>query len=87
MKNVIWQGTVDLIDAQELGPLATAWPMRVTEDADGALMTEYASDEQIEDGRCVPNNSEWIADYQRNYRDPNPEFSPAMRKRMEVSGL
>ncbi len=84
---VVWIGTVDLIDSPELGPLATKWPMRLVEDLDENLMMEYASEEQIEEGRCVPNQETWIADYQRNFRDMAPEPSKELVERMKRKGL
>jgi hypothetical protein len=81
-KKVLWQGTVDLTNAQELGHMATQWPMRIVEDLDGDLQLQFAAEEQIEEGRCVPNVEEWETDYQRPFRDCVPEIPTELYKRV-----
>jgi hypothetical protein len=56
MKNIIWQGTVDNLELSGM-PNGDQQPMRVVEDDDKRLMTEYASDSENDQGEIEYDES------------------------------
>jgi hypothetical protein len=79
MAHVIWQGTAD-VDGYD-------HPMRVIENANGELMTEWASNTEDDDGRRLFDDSKWYADYQMRFRDMEPTPSPELVARMTAAKL
>lgn len=79
MKNVIWQGTADVDGFDH--------PMRVVEDADGKLMTEWADNREDEDGNRLFDTSNWYADYQMRFSDMEPAPSDELMDRMASDNL
>lgn len=86
MTNTIWQGTVDNLELSGM-PNGDQQPMRVVEDEDGRLMTEYASGSENEQGEIEYDESTWISDYQRRFRDMEPNPSSELVTRMISAGL
>jgi hypothetical protein len=86
MKNIIWQGTVDNLELSGI-PDGDQQPMRVVEDDDKRLMTEYASDSENDQGEIEYDESKWISDYSRRFRDMQPRPSQELVGRMIDSGL
>jgi hypothetical protein len=86
MKNIIWQGTVDNLELSGM-PNGDQQPMRVIEDDDNRLMTEYASDSENDQGEIEYDEFTWVSDYQRKFRDMQPKPSSELVGRMIASGL
>jgi hypothetical protein len=86
MNNIIWQGTVDNLELSGM-PNGDQQPMRVVEDDDKRLMTEYAYDSENDQGDIEYDESRWISDYQRRFRDMQPKPSSELVARMIDSGL
>lgn len=82
---VIWQGTVDNMGLAGIAN-GDKQPMRIVEDADGRLMTEFASSTE-EAGGIEYDESQWIADYQASFRDMQPAISEELKARMIENGL
>lgn len=81
MANVIWQGTADNT------AINMEHPMRITEDGDGRLMTEWASDTENADGNIVFDTDAWYADSGKTFRDMQPKPSVELEVRMVKNGL
>jgi hypothetical protein len=79
MTQVIWQGTAD-VDGYD-------HPMRLVEDNEGRLMTEWASNTEDKDGNRVFDEREWYADYQVAFRDMEPSPAAELVNRMKADGL
>jgi hypothetical protein len=86
MNNIIWQGTVDNLELSGM-PNGDQQPMRIVEDDDQRLMTEYASDSENDQGEIQYDESTWISDYSRRFRDMQPRPSQELVGRMIDSGL
>ncbi len=84
----IWTGTVD---NQNLAGYANGdmQPMRITEDADGRLMTEFAFSRFHGDGGTAIeyDSDNWIADSGMNFRDMQPAPDAALAARLVAAGL
>ena len=86
-KKVIWQGTVDNRNLAGIRN-GDAHPMRVVEDADGRLMTEFADNTFADESEMeVVYGDGWYADYQGNFRDADPQFPADLVARMVEQGL
>lgn len=83
---IVWQGTVDNLELAGT-PNGDQQPMRVTANDDGRLMTEYAADRENEEGEIEYDDTRWIADYQRRFRDMQPAPSAELRARMIEQNL
>ncbi len=82
----IWNGTVDNLELSGQ-PNGDRQPMRVVEDEDGRLMTEFASASEDEDGSIAYDTCTWCSDYQIRFRDMDPEPSPNLLARMAAQNL
>ena len=85
MHAILWQGTVDNLDLQGLinGDVC---PMRIVENADGRLMTEFAENTLGADG-AVAYGAGWYPDVRSRFRDMLPPLSEDLQARMIAQGL
>lgn len=82
MKTTIWEGTVDNqnLSGVENGNIQ---PMRVVEDEDGRLMTEFVGSKFTDETEtAVEYSSDWHADYQMRFREMEPPPADDLQKRM-----
>ena len=83
--NILWKGTVDNLDLRGLinGDVC---PMRITENADGRLMTEFAESGIADDGAVI-YLAGWYPDVRSRFRDMLPPLSEDLQARMIAEGL
>jgi hypothetical protein len=87
---ILWQGTCDNLNLSGR-PNADAQPMRITEDADGRLSTEFAraTAADPDDGQSAVayDLSAWDSDYQMSFRDMEPAPDAALVARLVAARL
>jgi hypothetical protein len=86
MQTIVWQGIVDNLELSGVTN-GDQQPMRVVDNEEGRLMTEYAADSETEDGGISYDTSRWISDYQRRFRDMQPPPEASLRLRMIEQNL
>ena len=85
-QTTIWNGTVDNLEL--IGqPNGDQQPMRIVEDADGRLMTEFAFSTENEAGEIEYDTTRWTADSGMRFRDMEPTPEAALVARMIAANL
>lgn len=88
MTNIVWQGTVDNLELSGIRG-GDEQPMRIVEDSEGRLTTEFAADKFADESQTAIeyDESTWIADYQRRFCNMRPAIPKHLRQRMIAQTL